>query len=126
MKRLWLIPLFCLFLLAGSIIPAVHVHYYCRDTDQQLSAVLQASDAGEWDTARRIADALQRDHAAYQRCAGWYASDNVLYAVQDVLGALSVHAAHADKPGLALTCAHAHTVLQTLAQEQAFSWEAIL
>ncbi len=126
MKRMWLIPLFCLFLLCGSIFPAVGVQRYCKDSTRQLQLILQASEAGQWDTVRPLTDRMIRRHSDYQRRAGWYASDNELHAVQDTLAALSVSAEARNAPGILSACAHVRTALDALAQGQAFTWDALL
>lgn len=126
MKRMWLIPLFCLFLLCGSIFPAVDVQRYCRESTRQLQLISQASQDGQWDTVRPQTDRLVHRHADYQHRAGWYASDNELHAVQDALATLSVCAEARDAPGVLSACAHIRTALDALAQGQAFTWDALL
>lgn len=126
MKRMWLIPLFGLFLLCGSIFPAVDVQHYCQDSTRQLQLISQASQAGQWDAVRPLTDRMVRRHSDYQRRAGWYASDNELHAVQDALAALSVSAEAGDALAVSSACAHVRSALDALAQGQAFTWDALL
>jgi hypothetical protein len=91
-----------------------------------LHTAEQAANQGQWSAVLALAGDLRSAHTDYLRRAGWYASDERLNDATDRLWELTAAAETADRAAFALACCRTRAALQALAQEQDWSWGALL
>lgn len=126
MNRLWVVPVLCglmIWLCAGA---AADAGRYCRDSNAQLETAQEAAAQGQWDVVRRTVQTLRSSHEVYLRRAGWYASDDRLSDAGHSLQALMTAAETTDYAVFAAACCHASAAVQVIAQEQQWTWGALL
>ncbi len=126
MNRLWVVPFLCALMIALSACTAADANRHCGDCAALLNTAETAADRNQWETVLTIARDLRASHTAYVRRAGWYASDDRLNTATHSLWELTAAAETADPAAFAVACCRTRAALQALAQEQEWSWGALL